>query len=241
DEDALQALRAKWGNGEMKGAILLIEAGLAQGNAAARNALRGSVAAGLNYRRAAKTLVPLIRERLRAADPDARRHAADVLAKVGNHTKHLARTIPLLADCLRGELREVRAAAHTLLQLRRWGHDITKAVTDLQATLNHPDTMCRAYASWALTEHYIRTGVEKRLDSWVAAPHPRASYRRTYARSDTEIEEEDLTGGSSCRVCKSERTRCIWFEVHVHQFGDVFETEYLCLDCGKYSIYHQER
>lgn len=51
--------------------------------------------------------------------------------------------------------------------------------------------------------------------------------------------EEQRRHHQACLACGSERTECIHFEGGGSLIGWFYEAEYLCRDCGKYSLYEE--
>jgi hypothetical protein len=122
-----------------------------------------------------------------------------------------------------------RGAAWVLENCAGAGYDMNSVREALVNNSSNPCMSIRTSVSRAMSAYMLSTGQEE--------PLPQdCGHRRLYAADDKPIAKDSVGDRCACGVCGSSDTRCIF----THGCGSLAGThqwwEWLCLDCGKYTI-----
>lgn len=156
------------------------------------------------------------------------------------------------------EPRIVKQAATVLYRWIQKEVPIDDALRELQMAYAHPDMHVRAAVSRALSQYYLTSGAEQPLTIHKEIPREPpgsryskyevlVSHRRVWALDDepySKLRYKDEQGFPVepygyhvCGVCKSQRIRLIYGHDQSGNAWREFLHEYLCEDCGKYTVY----
>ncbi|MDF1541073.1 MAG: hypothetical protein P1Q69_19405 [Candidatus Thorarchaeota archaeon] len=142
---------------------------------------------------------------------------------------------------------------HAVWVVQMYSHkelDISDTITLLETLLIHSDYRTRNMAADALSEHKISIGDEERLlvietlfysegldDYWTVSVH----HRRFHALNDKPITRDEytvhFTAQRMCGNCGFKKADCIFYWDDSGTGWRDRTSEYVCPECGKYTVY----
>jgi hypothetical protein len=208
----------------------------------------------------AETVSPVAITCLSATNPELRRTALRALEELAEALSHPSSFVFHVATRLNDEDPKVAAkAAKILYYMSKGGVRIDAALSGLERAHGHPEMSVRIHAARAISQHLQNVGVEKplKLHRYVPTESPdrrvtsyeiTVSHRRTWALDDElcEISRYHPSGFPGeispfshhvCGVCRSKNIRLIYGHDASGNDGRIYKHEYLCEDCGKYTVY----
>lgn len=233
DLEALAKLHNAWRkNHSLITILMLVEESFKEEQPSQRAEASGVIraaAARVDDRIVAVTaLLPIIEKALRHEKTVLRKRGAFALGGALRHGVTLSQDtlVQLVAMLTDDDEQVARNAAYAISTGVGKGVDLTPVRASLEEALATPRKWVIDPASSALSAFLRRIGEEEEL--------PRGcSHRRIYARSDTPITAKRTC---KCRACGSARTVCIHSDGMGGNAGCHYWWEFLCQDCGKYSI-----
>lgn len=233
---ALGALRSDPRTGrDMADALLLLEEGLVHDDESIRSQARESILRAVKRGpgdEAMQLLLPIVVGALGWKDRSVRRQAASLTGRaLGQGWLPDPLVVLRLIEMLEDESPEVAwAAAAALRHAAHQGVDLAPVRARLEMSLALPRKWVIEPASEALSFHLARSGEEPEL--------PRnCSHRPIYART---AEAVACDRRFRCLACGSQSTRCIHSDAVGSNAGCHYWWEYLCEECGKYSVEEHE-
>ena len=246
--DAIEADRWRWSNlrpcaSLLRGGVASEDAGLraraiatlrAIEDAPVRSAAEGEAIAGF-------ALYTLSRD-----DPQGWSDAALLLGVVAERADARA-SVQALGARLADEICTVQVA-HALRRFALAGVDLG-AVTGALEVASSASLWTRYYASRALSDHLRRVGIEPGFevdDDLRPGPYwnIEVSCRRLWAETDEAITYTPSThryeAARPCGACRSPHTRCVYTDDRSGTAWIQHFFEYLCEDCGRYTLYHYD-
>ncbi len=230
---ALKQLRKAWVDfSYFKYALRVLEKYLNAADPALQAATRQVLVIATQYpddrKRVAMMLVPILIQGLSDSAPRIREASATALSAVPRQGGDIHSALPALVTCLSDPIAYVaEAAAHSLFSCTYYDYDLRSIRPALEANLSNPNRYLRHDVALALSHDLQRSGEEEPL------PH-NCSHRRLYAANDEPL--PNIEHICNCGVCGSKHTRCIYYDGCGSLAGTHQMWEYLCLDCGKYTI-----
>ncbi len=159
--------------------------------------------------------------------------------------------LPSMTGLLTSNNEEIARKAVWVVQMYSYRElDISDAIPLIRSLLNHPDYRTRNMAADALSEHEIRLGNEERLqinetlfeyegldDYWTVSVH----HRRFHAADDEPISMPEyvvqFTAQRMCGNCGFKKANCIFYWDDSGTGWRDRTSEYVCPECGKYTVY----
>ncbi|MBN2498084.1 MAG: hypothetical protein JXR96_26070 [Deltaproteobacteria bacterium] len=141
-------------------------------------------------------------------------------------------------------------AARSLWLIARQGGDLGAVRAQLDRATHRAEGNIAFFASLALSHHCRRTGEpplpiaepnEPPADisavTWTGSSY---SYRCGHEPFHEGPDSSEKRSKRACGVCGSDRTRCVHSDGYGSVAGGYDCEEYLCSECGKYTLYEHE-
>jgi len=198
-----------------------------------------------------KALYPVLEQGLVYGNQSDQSNALWALAILAKHGIPVG-PIPSMEEFLTSKNEEILRKAVWVAQMYSHSElDISDTIPLIETLLTHPDYRTRYMAADALSEHEIRLGNEDRLsvieklsdherldDYWTVSVY----HRRLHARNDTPLTQPEyvvhFTAERMCGVCGFKKANCIFYLDDSGTGWRDRTSEYLCPECGKYTVYH---
>jgi hypothetical protein len=209
--------------------------------------------------RIAEALSPLVMVCVKTKEAWLRRYAVHALDELAEPLDWPSVFVFYVANRLGDpDPRIVKQAATVLYRWSQKAVPISDALRELQQAYAHPHMHVRAVVSQVLSQYYQTIGTEQPLTLHTEIPREPpggrysqyeilVSHRRVWALDDEPYSKLRYKGEQGfpvepfgyhvCGVCTSQRIRLIYGHNQSGNAWREFLHEYLCEDCGKYTIY----
>ncbi len=255
-EKMIDQLHEAWRFNDLGIALGIVKWGLVHHDLSVQVVARNSLAKAMQQisklEEAASAMTPILAQGLLAADLEIQRQAVIGLQVIAKRGGNLGPALAALGDSLFKDGGIAEGAARAIWLGGLDCTDVGELKGKLEEALESEQIGVRAYASKALSRYLWQAGLETKLEAehseaWVVEGGWRyidgpvaveVSHRRTYAATNEEIGEVELT--HMCGVCGNKETRCVYYEIDAGTSWKMEKYEVLCKECKKYTVYEYD-